>query len=339
MTLPPPAFHALPTTSYTPRIPSPSRIHIPAPLPDSRVTTESIPYSNPPTTSPIAQVYTSASIDWTYPQRRSAQPILSHLLLGPIQAAKDTDFLVSTGITLLLGIRQANAFQAAAHKKVQALTQSTPSTSSIICETVVADTLPALIGAFPRITALINAHAASTPGAKVLLFCESGNDRSAGACAAYLMSVLEGVDHVKAVQLVQSQRFCCNFDDGLKRLLQGYWDIVRAERQVGGQSSRRMYLGEFGNGLAAGVGAQRHQAEEHDGAYRFGRWEGQNGGVQLATGGAVQHNHFELGGGERRVKRGRERDTDEGAMEVEMTGDEERFEGRASWVPFVDAPR
>ncbi|KAF2225083.1 protein-tyrosine phosphatase-like protein, partial [Elsinoe ampelina] len=215
---------------YAARIPSPPRILIPAALPDSRVTTESIPYSNPPSTSPIARVFTSASLDWTYTQRRSAQPILPHLYLGPIQAAKDISFLHTAHITLLLGIRQSNPFQLAAHKKVAQLA----SDLHIPSETVEADTLPQLISSFARITSIINTHTSSlAPGkGRVLLFCESGNDRGAGACAAYLMSVLEGVDHVKAMQLVQGQRFCCNFDEALKRLLQGYWDIIRAEREV-----------------------------------------------------------------------------------------------------------
>ncbi|KAG9619567.1 phosphatases II, partial [Aureobasidium melanogenum] len=70
----------------------------------------------------------------------------------------------------------------------------------------------------------------SIPNAKVLVFCESGNERSAAVVAAYLMEILADVDHIKAMQIVQAQRFCVNFDDNVKRLLQGYWDILQARR-------------------------------------------------------------------------------------------------------------
>ena len=55
--------------------------------------------------------------------------------------------------------------------------------------------------------------------------------------AAYLMETHEDVDFIKAMQVCQAQRFCVNFDDGMKRLLQGYWDILTARRQVGALGS------------------------------------------------------------------------------------------------------
>ncbi|KAF7196899.1 hypothetical protein HII31_01817 [Pseudocercospora fuligena] len=39
------------------------------------------------------------------------------------------------------------------------------------------------------------------------------------------------------MQLCQAQRFCVNFDDGMKRLLQGYWDILCARRAVAVQTT------------------------------------------------------------------------------------------------------
>ena len=71
---------------------------------------------------------------------------------------------------------------------------------------------------------------------KVLVFCESGNERAAGVVAAYLMERHKDVDYIKAMQLVQAQRFCVNFDDAMKRLLQGYWDILCAKRAVAAHS-------------------------------------------------------------------------------------------------------
>ncbi|TKX20495.1 tyrosine/serine/threonine protein phosphatase-like protein 2 [Elsinoe australis] len=292
----------LPSATFHSRVPSPPRIHIPAPLPDTRTIHESIPYLTPPTGLSIAQVSTSASMDWSYNQRRSAQQILPHLYLGPISAAKDARFLASTGITLVLGIRGSTRFAVAAHQTVSRLAEA----QGIASATAVADGLQDLIAVFAGITGRINEHVAGTPGAKVLLFCESGNDRSAGACAAYLMKVLDGVDHIKAMQLVQSQRFCANFDDGLKRLLQGYWDIVRAEREVGWMGDEQ-WMGD---------------AEKR-------------GGILL--GGVTGRDGSGVSVGVKKGKRGREVEDHAGAggeMEVDED-DRERFGGR-TFVPYVD---
>jgi hypothetical protein len=101
---------------------------------------------------------------------------------------------------------------------------------------------PELIAAFPRATKMINEHLlkihnqrvavgnSNTQG-KVLVFCESGNERSAAVVAAYLMATYS-IDLVSAIQFVQSQRFCVAFDDGLKTLLHSYQDLLDAQATV-----------------------------------------------------------------------------------------------------------
>jgi len=66
---------------------------------------------------------------------------------------------------------------------------------------------------------------------KVLVFCESGNERSACVVAAYLM-VLYGLNLVEAMQYVTSQRFCVAYDEDLKHMLLAYQDILTAKRDV-----------------------------------------------------------------------------------------------------------
>jgi hypothetical protein len=66
---------------------------------------------------------------------------------------------------------------------------------------------------------------------KVLVFCESGNERSATVVAAYLMAMYD-VNLVGAIQYVQAQRFCVAFDDGLKNLLLNYQQLIEAERMT-----------------------------------------------------------------------------------------------------------
>ncbi|KAJ4294888.1 hypothetical protein N0V88_005127 [Collariella sp. IMI 366227] len=72
---------------------------------------------------------------------------------------------------------------------------------------------------------------------KVLVVCETGNDRSAAIVAAYLMTMY-GLDTVQAVQFTQLQRFCVTLGDDTKYQLQAYGDILRAMGDVGGQSQQ-----------------------------------------------------------------------------------------------------
>ncbi|EMC96502.1 hypothetical protein BAUCODRAFT_44632, partial [Baudoinia panamericana UAMH 10762] len=180
-------------------------------------------------------------LEWTYERRREAQMILPYLYLGPMTAAKDEAFLrgdkghagAPGGITMVLGVRQKHSFES----KLMTGALRKAQEAGIECHTVDLASNQDLIHNFPQTTALILDHMTRTPHAtgglgKVLVVCESGNERSAGVVAAYLMETHTDVDYIKAMQLVQAQRFCANFDDAMKRLLQGYWDILRATREV-----------------------------------------------------------------------------------------------------------
>ena len=106
-----------------------------------------------------------------------------------------------------------------------------------------------LIAAFPAAIDLINNHLSgmyqlqfqhnsslsdqtggSSPG-KVLVFCESGNERSAALVIAYIMAMYS-MDLIKAIQLVQSQRFAVSIDDATRNYLETYSYILQAKRDV-----------------------------------------------------------------------------------------------------------
>lgn len=222
---------------YAYRVPTPPRIVVPPPtlnsdaLPDIRLGASSaLPASNGAYGNPI---YNNPVFDWTYERRRDAQMILPYLYLGPMTAAKDEAWMRSTEITMVLGIRQKHEFS---FKLMDAALRRTQAAGIEASAQDIADNQD-LIHAFPQTTAMINTHltrihAATGQLGKVLVFCESGNERSAGVIAAYLMETHDDVDFIKAMQLCQAQRFCVNFDDSMKRLLQGYWDILCARRLV-----------------------------------------------------------------------------------------------------------
>lgn len=131
-----------------------------------------------------------------------------------------------------------------------------------------------LIAAFPRAIAVINthlstmyqlqqakaapstssgpAHSSFVPG-KVLVFCESGNERSATVVTAYIMAMYS-MDLIKAVQIVQAQRFAVAFDDPLRNLLSTYEIILKAKRDVIQADSR---MAGHGGAGASGTGNRR----------------------------------------------------------------------------------
>lgn len=178
-------------------------------------------------------------LEWKYDQRRAAQKILPFLFLGPGTAAQDVSFVRTQGITMLVAARSASAARLQAR-----LLDPSKFASSTGLETLTLDLDSPydMITKLPPAIKAINDHLEQScklrlPSslddipAKVLVFCESGNDRSATVVTAYLM-VLYGLGAVEAMQLVQSQRFCLAIEDGSKNMLQTFEDILKAKRDV-----------------------------------------------------------------------------------------------------------
>lgn len=95
-----------------------------------------------------------------------------------------------------------------------------------------------LIAAFPRAIKVINDHLISVyrkfdmrTWGKVMVFCESGNERSACVVAAYIMQ-MHNVELIEAIQYIQSQRFCIALNDEHKNLLYSWQQLLQARRHV-----------------------------------------------------------------------------------------------------------
>ncbi|KAL8712523.1 MAG: hypothetical protein Q9220_003371 [cf. Caloplaca sp. 1 TL-2023] len=172
-----------------------------------------------------------APLDWEYKQRYTAQPILPFLFLGPITAARDTRFLQDNGITMILAVRDSQ------HAYSRLLESKVAVELGIPCCTVDTAGPQELIAGFPRGTQIINAHLSElyhsqkTRQGKVLVFCESGNERSAAMVVAYLMAMYP-MDLIKAIQVVTARRFSAALNDQMKLLLQTYASILQAKRDV-----------------------------------------------------------------------------------------------------------
>lgn len=175
---------------------------------------------------------------WTYDMRRDAQSILPFLSLGPSSCLRDTEYIRKQGFTLLLAIRSRHS----------ALARLVSGDKAAIESGIMADTIDVLdsqelISAFPRAIRRINDHLAGVDlesngmvsnaqlKRKVLVFCESGNERSAGMVIAYVMVMLN-VGSIEASQMIQQRRFCVSVDDTMKCILVAFESILSAKRDV-----------------------------------------------------------------------------------------------------------
>ncbi|KAK6346859.1 hypothetical protein TWF696_006964 [Orbilia brochopaga] len=259
-----PAHH--PTFPWSNGIPSPPRILVPPPtlindpINRSRVgVRQSSPYAHQSGGSSASlsssQLLANSGIlpasvqDWRYESRREAQQILPHLYLGPLAAAKNLDFLRRENITLLIAVRYHVTAQGGLLNAYKEIAKDPDLSSKIRFECVDVSGNPELIASFPVASKAIDDHLYRftppdfprrrpdglpqqplNPG-KTLVYCESGNERSAAVCAAYIMQHID-CNAVQAIQVIQGRRFCVCFDDAMKYLLTGYEPIWMARRDV-----------------------------------------------------------------------------------------------------------
>ncbi|KAF9870317.1 hypothetical protein CkaCkLH20_12164 [Colletotrichum karsti] len=243
---------------YSHRPPSPPYIPIPMTLPRSNESASLKPsYDNVDSmrltsedlgiiTRNVKQAITDRSTNWNYKARRKAQPILDFLYLGPLSVARDAEWLAKEGITMIIAARHSRVAQARLMSVDNVARQL-----GILVEYLDVSDNGELIRNFPEVVRKINDHllqvyrsqalamqqgqividAANFKPGKVLIVCETGNDRSAFVVAAYVMTVY-GKDMVSSVQFVSLQRFSVNFDEDGKRMLQAYEDILSAQKHV-----------------------------------------------------------------------------------------------------------
>ncbi|KAI0900123.1 phosphatases II [Annulohypoxylon nitens] len=315
-----------PTAPYSARPPSPPSILIPAPnfnnSNDRIAVVPSYEKVDPASLSADdlkiitqnhkEQLAQDSAFNWAYEHRRVAQPITDFLYLGPSNIARDREWLRNTGITMLLAARDSKMAEArlmATDRVAQEL--------GIQSEYVDVSGYNELICAFPSVVRTINNHMLSVfheqriddtkmqvedgkmmitqegfQRGKVLVFCETGNDRSAGVVVAYLMAVF-GMSMIEACQFVHFKRFCVSIAEDLKQILQSYEGILSAQRVV-------------------------HQHELTTGTNQI-------------NSGLVKYKN------KRRFDDTVDQDEEMGGTDAVTESDHDRFLGRRSFVPFVDA--
>lgn len=195
---------------------------------------------------PLCQIEHS---DWTFEMRRQAQRILPFLSLGPSLVLRDREFLRSEGFTLLLAIRSRQSAmvhlvsgeKAAAELGIQADSIDVRDNQELAAEFPRAirrinDHL-AGVDVDPTTTAGLNANNPATQNAritqkkKVLVFCETGSERSAAVVIAYLMVMLN-MQVFEAAYLIQQYRCSLSIDEPVKRVLAAFDTVLAAKRDV-----------------------------------------------------------------------------------------------------------
>ncbi|KAJ4354258.1 uncharacterized protein N0V89_005992 [Didymosphaeria variabile] len=262
----------IPHHEYTYRLPTPPRIVVPPPTLTTEVPELHVSGVDPAEGNDTnflkemnleSIIAKNTLLDWSYERRRHAQMILPWLYLGPLTAAKDREWLRSAGITMVLAIRSRNNSMMGAMQIAKEVCGQV--------ESVEAANYSTLIGQLSRTTRMINQHVAkvrrmteatgSPQLGKVLVFCESGNEKSAAVVAAYLMEILDDFDFIKSMQVCQAQRFCVNFDDNIKNILQNHWDILVARRSVASSRTELLNSTALANGLQQITHQQQQQQQ------------------------------------------------------------------------------
>lgn len=247
-------YTAPPQQGWSYRVPSPPHIRVPPPacnklgIPDLRIDQDPSNFDRTgfrnieflKTVSTDNIIRDNNYKDWKYEQRRAAQEVLPFLWLGPVAAARDSSFLQSQQISMILAMRNIQSGGAIRLMSKAAIQLGIESRTVDVAGNY--EVIPALLSGIE----IINTHVSDrhkkrqaetsfpsntsvSPPGKVLVYCESGNELSAILVAAYLMAIYS-IDLVKAIQVIQAQRFCAPFDEGSKFLLRTFGDILQAQR-------------------------------------------------------------------------------------------------------------
>ncbi|KAK9458041.1 protein-tyrosine phosphatase-like protein [Dipodascopsis uninucleata] len=164
--------------------------------------------------------------EWRYESRRLAQQIQPHLWLGSMSSARDDEFLLKNNIKLAIAVTSQQTADLLKNRIVNAERDL-----FILPVTHVSDLVPWFSVGTKKIDEI------QRKGGSTLVFCETGNEKSAAVVVAYIMEKT-GWDLIKSVQYVESKRFCVALNDIAKFQLRTYETIWRARQAVTGCEKR-----------------------------------------------------------------------------------------------------
>lgn len=190
--------------------------------------------------------YTGRHAEWKYTDRNKAQGILPFLHLGPASIAKDRDYIVDNGITMVIAVRSA----VAARKLPRLLNPARfMSCQGIETATFDVDSPFEMINRIRPVIRMMTAHleqqnqglvpeSIDQVKGRILVFCETGNDRSPVLVAAYLM-LLYGISWSDSLNLIHIHRFSVGLSSGLNEMLSNLEMVMKAQWDVSSSAAAR----------------------------------------------------------------------------------------------------
>ena len=186
---------------------------------------------------PLAAVgYAANKYSWKYDSRHQAQAILPFLHLGPASVARDTTYMTQNNISMVIAVRSAQSARSqpkwldpsrfASCANVQTATFDVDSPFDVIQR---------IKPILKMMTDHLEARTTDRPisslediGGNILVFCESGNDRSPVLVAAYLMLVY-GVTWHESLNLIHAYRFSVSLGGNMNEMLKTLEGVFKAE--------------------------------------------------------------------------------------------------------------
>jgi len=187
--------HVVSNGEYAGHLPSPPRTTIPPPL---TVYTDSKAWSANMlpdylkaygwTLQKDLDTRQTEMFSWNYEDRRKIQSVTPFLALGPISAARNATYLQDAGITMLLAVRQQRPYEA----RIMSAAADVAQGLGIEIQQIDVTNLQNLRSVLSWIVTSMANHLATAPAlfnrfGKVLVTCETGNERSAAVVAAFLV--------------------------------------------------------------------------------------------------------------------------------------------------------
>lgn len=229
-------FSVSPNAPYTNGPPSPPLIPVPVPGRgrESRPFVELVPKStnlaNTPGLRCVHEIAHEGSEDWNYEQRWTAQPIVDGLYLGPTNVVRDHDYLHSNGITMVVVV----CSNWVKNTRLKSVTMA-EEFLRLDTEYIALENDAQIIHDLQKVFGVFAAHGKRLEHlgkqSKILVTCETGNDRSAAVVAAFIMA-LYGETMITVLQFMSLKRFCISFSEDTKRMLLAWQDIVAASSSL-----------------------------------------------------------------------------------------------------------
>ncbi|KAJ9663015.1 hypothetical protein H2198_001007 [Neophaeococcomyces mojaviensis] len=183
--------------------------------------------------------YTASKYNWDYKKRREAQAILPFLYLGQSTNARDADYLRNNGITMVIAVRSAQSARA----RPKGLNPAQfPSCAGLETTTFDVDSpydiITRIKPVLKMMTNHLERHSGETTinqlediGGRILVFCETGNERSPVLVAAYLMLVY-GISWGESLNYIMARRFSVCLPSGMNEMLKTWEGMLQAESQI-----------------------------------------------------------------------------------------------------------